>query len=72
MTLHTPPLQVTCSRCNGPLFPWDANGGCATCAIRPDERLVKLPSRGRDCDGWEWRLGRDGKRRAVWLKGRKA
>lgn len=47
-------------------------GGCDCCGIRPDERLVTPNLSGQSGDGWEWRLGRDGVRRAVWLNGRKA
>jgi len=65
-------LQVTCTRCGGRLWPWDANGGCASCGIRPDERLVPFPAQAVNLKGWEWRLGRDGKRRAVYRDGRKA
>jgi len=66
-------LQVTCTRCQGPLWPWDPNGGCHTCRIRPDERLVGAWRRAYAYEaGMECRLGRDGKRRAVRLNGRKA
>ena len=58
-----------------PLFPFDVNGGCATCCIRPDERLFKFPIGGHDrvlmkmiAEHVDWRLGRDGVKRAVWKR----
>ena len=67
----TSKITVACARCRHSLFPL-LLGACPTCGIRPSERLVTPNEHGQAGDGWEWRLGRDGVRRAVWLNGNKA